>query len=59
VPDIGFHVTVNQFTYRSVDASKNDVTFILANASANDNRVRLFQLLGEHSSQKNLTIEYN
>ncbi|TNN04909.1 Egg CP11, partial [Schistosoma japonicum] len=57
VPDIGFQVTVNQFVYRSVGVTKNDVTFFLADAAANNNRVRLFRLIGEYSSQKSLYIE--
>ncbi|TNN04801.1 hypothetical protein EWB00_010854, partial [Schistosoma japonicum] len=57
--DIGFQVTVNQFTYKSVHASRTGLAFILFNDRSNDNRGRLIRILGEHSTQKNLTIKYS
>ncbi|TNN04852.1 hypothetical protein EWB00_010302, partial [Schistosoma japonicum] len=56
--NIGFQVTVNQFTYRSVGASRNDSIFFLANAFANESRVRLVRILGANSSQISLPLYF-
>ncbi|TNN04977.1 hypothetical protein EWB00_009954, partial [Schistosoma japonicum] len=59
VPDIGFQVTVNQFTYKLVQATKMVPYFNLANAYITGNRIRIFRILDPRSSQKTLTIQYS
>ncbi|TNN20159.1 hypothetical protein EWB00_005105, partial [Schistosoma japonicum] len=56
VPDIGFHVNVNQFGYRSVLALKSEVTFFLANSFISGNRIRAFRIVGANSTQNRLTV---
>ncbi|TNN05334.1 hypothetical protein EWB00_009334, partial [Schistosoma japonicum] len=57
-PDIRFQVTVHQFSYRSVLAFRSELTFFMANSFESGNRVRAFRIVGVHSKQDRLTVNY-